>query len=337
MQAQLIGKTVDECILRILERIKKNKDPCILDVSVCLTNPAARFSLMPLINPAVGVIYGICALAGVNDDDVLKNDYMPEKTTKAFVKTMQGPLLRGYKAGLKTSVSLRTAAGSIGSNQTAGRIDQLSNAVEFLKTEHQAKIILHDPALKPDGKQELPCMPSMLNLFIENDCLSMDVYIDGMDISGFACYVAPVFTFIQQIIAMLLNVPLGNFTVKAESLFLNFETSEIEIDEMLDFVRSFKRMTVVDKDLYVENQAYDLRFIDNALRYLGDFANRVKEGDILVANPFPEGRHLRLFYDCAEALRAAEAVKQKLEIEGESVFYHPHLANYYNISSCKNI
>jgi len=309
--------------------MKKNKEAFLTRASIGLTNPVARFSLMRHINPAIGVIFGVCALAGANDDGVLKNIYMPESITEAFTKTMQGPLLRGYKAGLKTTASLRTAAGSIGSNKTTGRIDQLANAVEFLKTERQAKIVLHDPAQKPDAKT-----PCMANLYIDsNECLDMDVWIDDTDVHAFACYVVPVFTFIQQVVAMLINAPLGNFIVNTEFItaqgLAKYET-DYDLDDLMYYLKSFKRVTVVSKNLYFEKQAFDLRFIDNALRYLGDFAARVKEGDLLTANPFPDGKNLRLFYDCAEVLRAAEAENQKIDVKGDSIFHHPHLKIYFD-------
>lgn len=312
MQAQIIGKTVDECVIESLEILKRTETGIVLDapVSVRLTDPLARFSVMPEIEPAAGVVYGVCALAGKDYDKILDSPFAPKAVTEAFVKTRQGSCLRRFKSERET--------------------DQLDNAVKFLKIERQAKIVLHSPTVKPDASDVALFFPFALNLRLDEDnYLHMTAFVDHIDVYDYAAYITPVCALVQEIIALLAGAEPGSFTVIAESLAVSGGLTENEINDLIYDLGTSKDAPPIEKDLYREKDAVDLRYVDNALRYLIEFIGRAQSGDLLVANPFANGRPLKVFYDCAEAVRAAAAKIQGMEVDGDSTFLHPYLARYY--------
>jgi len=324
MQAQVIGNTVDECILKSIEKLKKNCLYIESPVSVCLKNPLARFSLIPSVNPVVGVIFGICTLAGINSDSLV--DFLSEYRIGGLDCTMQGPLFRGYKVGnYKAIVTLKNA---VGFADTEGKIDQLENVVENLKIHKRVKMILYDPS----SNSYQWAMPDLVNFFIIQGNLSVTVHLDSLEMfERFPCYIVPVFSFIQQIVASLVGVGIGELIVVADSMQA-CNCSEHEVDELYSFLKVFRKIPQIKKDCYKDSNTYDLRYIDNALRYLADFGHRVQEGDLMVNNPFSKGiSSIKVFYDYAEVLRSTKAKEQGLKVDGASTFLHPHLAYYYDI------
>jgi len=316
MKNLLFGETVDDCAEKIIKNLQQRKD-CEYMVSdqpinVCLTNPLARFSYFLGEDPAIGVVLGIAAIAGINVDDALS-----EKGV-SFKPFLQGPCIRGFNSESKPyHVTFKNSGARTGS------VDQLANAVSWLKENNHYSFVISllDPKKGVDGGSGIPVS---LNFFVDGENgekLNASVYTPVMDVSKhFLGYIAPVYTFIQQITAMILRKKLGRFYVLSDKIYC---TEDVVSDS--PSIRKLKEFK------YSDNKAFDLRYLDMAVQYAVDFFNRVRKGDLFVENPFKNTDVLTVFYDYCEAYRYSEANKKSIVWEEKPDIRHPQLSYYYDL------
>jgi hypothetical protein len=324
MQNLISGDTADDCLVQSLKNINwhgytdteaKTLHRLLRSPVICLTNPLARFSLYRIWDPRQGVILGICALAGINADDLISDFNL------TFMPFLPGPYFRGFNSEAKPYLVYLDKAGT-----RIGTIDQIALAVEFLKRTQDGSFIafLRDP--KKETDQGSGIAVSMRFYSDEVGRLAASVYVPELDlIKHFASYIIPTYTFVQQAVAILLGRKLGRFYILSDEVRYN----ECEISRAI-LAKAPLRIKGLEDFNYQESKEFDLRYLDMVIQHFMDFIRRVRGGDLLVENPFKNSGHLEVFRDYGEAFRYAEAVDRKVSWDGEHKIKHPQLARRYD-------
>jgi len=315
------GKDADDCLIKTLKVLKKHGSTVKTEhgtvyrsdypAVICLENPLMRFSFLPGKDPRKGIVLGLAALAGINNDGLLA------EFDKSF---LQGPPLRGFNGEYKPyNVSLKYAGRRI------GNIDQLAETVDRLAKNSPSSqhIGFLDPK-KIKYSDGVLCMG--LSNSPDKDSLDANVYVSDLDVCGvLADYVIPVFTFIQQIAASLLGKKLGKFHILSDAVrYAENEYSQSVLE------KSLPRVGETEFE-YRESKAFDLRYLDMTVQHLMDFLRRVQEGDLSVKNPFDGKGHLECFHDYGEAFRYGEAADRDISWDDKPQIIHPQLAYYYDL------
>ena len=326
MKNIISGETADDCLVKTLKILNWHgyAAPPLDDLSdeicrfphpsvICLTNPLARFSFFPRQDPRMGIAFGLCALAGVNTDDIL--------TTfgKLYKPFLPGPYFRGFNSEMNPyRVDLKNAGTRIGS------IDQLAEAVEFLKKNPQRSFIvsLRDPRKTIDNSGG--AVVAMRFYSGRNNSLSASVYVPELNVARhLVSIVIPTYTFIQQMIAHLLGRELGEFYIITDEVYAEKDVSRALLE------KSPPRIKALNEFSYQETKNFDFRYLDMAIQHIMDFVKRVRCGDLLVQNPFENcGPHLEVFHDYGEAFRYGEAIDRGMSRDtGKMRIRHPQLAH----------
>jgi hypothetical protein len=327
MRNLISGDTADECLVQTLRSINRHgcTDPGIetfhklpYPAAICLTNPLARFSLSSIWDPRAGIILGLCAFAGINADALITNFNL---TFKPF---LPGPYFRGFNSEVKPYlVDLKNAGTRL------GNVDQLAEAVDFLRKNPEGSFIssLRDPKKKTDQGSGI----AVSTRFFADTAgrLAASVYVPELDaVKHLVSYIIPTYTFIQQVLALLLDKRLGQFYILYDEVHYN----ECETSRAI-LAKSPSRIKGLRNFCYQESKAFDLRYLDMIIQHLIGFIRRIRDGDLLVENPFKNLGHLEVFRDYGEAFRYAEAVDRKISWGGEHEIKHPQLAHYYGFQS----
>jgi hypothetical protein len=323
MQKIIFGDTADDCLVKTIKAIKKygreaeSSEPLyfsLYPVVICLTNPLARFSLSPVYDAREGIILGICALAGVNSDDLITQFGIPLKPS------LPGPYFRGFNGDPAQNDVRFEMAGA-----RAGKIDQIQNAIEYLKKSPGGlfTISLFNPAKEADlGSGAAVSMQIYLD---GRGRLTSSVYVPKFDLmKEMVRNIIPTYTFIQQVIAVLVGKEIGQFYIISDTVYYSEDERdqgffEFPIPHLKD-LKTFK---------YTEIKEIDLRYLDMIIQHFVGFARRISSGDLLTPNPFDPFCHLEVFFDYAESLRYGEAVEKGISWEGDVKIKHSQLRFLY--------
>jgi hypothetical protein len=318
MQNLIFGDTADDCLVKTLKSLNRQKEafhhfshPAV----ICLTNQLARFSFLPEQDPREGVLLGLSALAGINTEDLLASFNL---TYKPF---LPGPCIRGFNSESKPyHVYLKNAGTRIGS------IDQLAGAVDFLKINPGSSftVSLRDPKKETDQGSGVA---ASIHFYGDYDArLAASVYVPELNVvKQLVSYIIPTYTFVQQIVALLIGKQPGRFYVVSDEIhYSESDTSRAILAESLPRIKGLREFT------YQEAKEFDLRYLDMVIQHLFDFIRRIRGGDLLVNNPFGSSGHLEAFCDYGEAFRYGEAVERNVSWDGELKIKHPQLAYFYD-------
>jgi hypothetical protein len=285
-------------------------------VSICLTNPLARFSFLPDQDPRRGIILGICAVAGINEDDLLS---VFHSACKPF---LPGPCFRSFNPDMRSyCVSLKNAG------SRAGHIDQLARAIDTLKRNpaDPFTVSLRDPRQSID--QGSGVAVSACFYFDHEFHLNASVYVPELDVvKQFAAFIIPTYTFVQQAVALLLGRKLGRFYVVSDRIqYVESDISQTILKKSVPRIQNMKDFE------YEETRELDLRYLDMVMQHLISFIQRIRSGDLLVENPFKHSGHLEMLHDYGEAFRYGEALDRDISWDSELGMKHPQLAYFYDL------
>jgi hypothetical protein len=326
MRNLISGDTADECLVKTLKAL--NRDGCAIaipalgtahyfscPVVISLENPLARFSFFHFWDPRESIILGLCAFAGINDDDLLPAFGL---TFKPF---LPGPYFRGFNSETNPyHVRLKNAGSRI------GNVDQLLIAVEHLKLYPGASftVSLRDPKKGTDHGSGI----AVSMRFYSDDAMRLcaSVYVPELEaIKQLVSYIIPTYTFVQQIVAYILGKKLGPFYIISDTVhYAECDESRIILTKPQPHIKGLRDFG------YQESKEFDLRYLDMIIQHLVGFIRRIRDGDLLVENPFKNPGHLEVFRDYGEVFRYAEAVDRKISWDGEHEIKHPQLAYYYD-------
>jgi hypothetical protein len=324
LQNLISGDTADDCLVTTLKRL--NRHGCATPftetfrcsphpVVVCLTNPLARFSFLPEQDPRSGILLGLSAFAGINTDNLITTFNL------TYPPFLPGPCIRGFNSEPKPyRVCLKNAGTRF------GNVDQLADAVDFLKRNPGRAFVisLRDPKKETDQGSGVAVS---IRFYEDSEArLAASVYVPEMDVvKQLVSYIIPTYTFIQQIVALFTGKHPGRFYVVSDEIYyFDDDVSRAILAKSLPRIKSLREFA------YQEAKEFDIRYLDMVIQHLFDFIRRIRNGDLLVNNPFRSSGHLEVFYDYGEAFRYGEAVERRVSWDGEPEIKHPQLAYYYN-------
>jgi thymidylate synthase len=254
----LIGMSKE--LLRVGVKRKTRGFDCIEmpnPILICIENPHDRFVTIKerKWNKMLPFVESLWILLGINDLDSLPGNYVNNlynfsdngKTWRAGY----GPRIRAF-SGLKNDYCISEPEHRNIFSGQVGVVDQLKFVVECFKRDpqsRQAVITISDPAkdcFETDGSLKItkdqPCSRSLhfqMNIYGQLDII---VDIRSNDILwGFSAVNVCNFSIIQEVVARILNVPVGKYYHKADNFhfYENFrdkivEFSELDLDKYSD-------------------------------------------------------------------------------------------------------
>ena len=346
-------ESVDEMLQRGIQALKKNgvdmtpawqRCKCKqypTPVVLTLKNPLARFCTMKSRkqNIALTVAESLWIASGMNDLDELPGHYAKAIYNYAdngkSYRAGYGPRIRFYnetKAQYYVRHQERTAYLSRG----VGYTDQLRFCIEQLKKDkftRQAVITIHDPNkddfdLNGDllKTKDTPCTRSVQFMCDSEGKLNCYVQMRSNDIlHGMSVINVAEFTFLQQIVAQICGLPLGQYSPIANSFHFYEDTKE-----MIDACGKEKIEPIAEmKSFSYAQEQIELKDFDKAIDIMLAYEAQLVRGEDLTAkNPFFVDRRLQVFSDYAEVFRLAQCRKHKVDpVNGE--FFHPQLQVLY--------
>lgn len=195
---------------------------------VTITDPTDRFIKNPARkwNKTLPVVETLWMLNGVNDlklpGTIVKNLYSFSDDGQ-FMRAGYGPRIRGF-SGIKGDYLVSDPAHKQFFSGSGGTVDQLKYVVEALikdPNSRQASITIHDPAKDCFiESKDIPCT-RLLHFMKVNGRLDMTVYMRSNDlIWGLSAVNVWNFTMIQEIVAMLVGMPIGHYHHYAANLHI---------------------------------------------------------------------------------------------------------------------
>jgi len=345
--------SVDEMLQKGLQAIKKSgvdRKPewqrCVCHeyptpVVLTLTNPLARFCTLKnrKQNVALTVAESIWIMSGMNDLDELPGHYAKAiynytDDGKSY-RAGYGPRIRFFNE-TKAQYYIRHQERTAFLSRGVGYSDQLRFCIEQLKKDkftRQAVITIHDPN-KDDfdlngnllSTKDTPCTRSVQFMCDSEGKLNCYVHMRSNDIlHGMSVINVAEFTFLQQIIAQVCGLPLGQYFHIANNFHYYDDLEDLVKNCLKEKIEPIPEMS----DFSYAQEQIELKDVDKAIDIMLAYEAQLLRGEDLTAkNPFFVDRRLQVFSDYAEVFRLAQCKKRKVDpVNGE--FFHPQLQVMY--------
>lgn len=242
-------------------------------VTMILSDPSRRVVNNPARkwNPYLGFAETLWILNGVNEltvpGSVVKNLYNFSDDGR-YMRAGYGPRLRGFNT--LSSDYKRHEPGS------GGGIDQLEFIIGLLRNDNnsrQAGITIHDPNKDTDRiTKDIPCT-RLLQFQIVDGKLDLTVFLRSNDlIWGLSAVNVFNFTMIQEVVSLLVGVPMGKYIHIANNLHIYHDHIKM-LDEIIDSYNPT-----------IESYHYD----GCKLSY-NDFMNELKLAFVIIENGIENG------------------------------------------------
>jgi len=320
-------QTVDE-ILRdtqglLIQNHDSRKDPGCTELPAPilfeLANPMARFSCNADNKKFVAdsVAESLYLVSGMNGTDFIypfRQERGLTENVKKYEKALGTELrFQGQKSenvlDYRKSNSLR--------QRSIGFTDQLARTVEILKSRKDYGTVIQFSSI------ENPLIVHYAWFRVNYGRL--DMLISAGDVDDFTelySYIIAPFTFLQQIISELTNIPMGSARFMIGHLYSSSLTHP-------KFLRSLKIPIINTHDFQYPESGLTLRDVDTLISIMVEFVERLDENSLNRANPFDGDDRVQLWQDYAEVFRAWKAEQLNYKVKMEQNFYHPQLRFIY--------
>lgn len=272
-------------------------------VTVCLLNPLDRYVTIPARkwNKVLPFAELAWLLMGYNDLDVLPGNYVKNlynfSDNGRTWRAGYGPRIR-FMNGFKTDYDIGSKLdGNIVSGYI-GMTDQLKYVVDVLNKDpysRQAVIEIADPVkdnFDEDGNlkvtKDQPCT-RLLNFQNRNGALDLTVYMRSNDlIWGFSAVNVFNFTFMLEIVAGMVGLPVGNYYHVANNLHV--------YEDKMDMVHEIANSGIPKGGSHFYNlKGLTLKKLDSNLEKLHNYEYQLRIGSTTLMPNF----EFDLFYDWA--------------------------------------
>ena len=168
-----------------------------------LRNPRARVLLAHgrYINPAFAIAEALWILSGTHDPWIFDyNSNLKQFANDGILRGAYGPRIRSW----------------------AGHIDQLKRARDILMKDRESRraiVQIYDPASVQEDDLDVPCTITH-HFLIRNGCLHLFTTMRGQDVWLGLPYDVFYNTFLQELMAGWLDVDLGSYFYRADSLHI---------------------------------------------------------------------------------------------------------------------
>jgi len=281
-----------------------------------LDNPLARFSCNPnnkelLAKSAAESIY---LLSGMNGVDFIYPFRGLVENVKKYEKSL-GAKLRFL--GLENQLLDYSYSSSLRQKVTNTFEDQLAGVINRLESKKYT-----DAVVSFSSTKEI-LMVHLVKFSVAQDKLNMLIFAGSVDsLNEFYTELIAPFTFLQQIVSTILNIPLGNSQFVIENLYAHSYS-------LAEHIRNFKTPIINMHDFQYPKGSLTLRDIDTLVSIMVEFVGRLDENNLNRANPFERDDRVMLFSDYAEIFRVWKAEQLGYKVEMEQCFYHPQLRFIY--------
>lgn len=301
-------------------------------VLFCIENPRDRFITINerKWNKYLGWIESLWLWQGINSMEMVgsyvKNLYTFSDDGK-FMRAGYGPRMRGYNGSSSDYEYSKSFIGENGDLCFGGEtIDQIKFVVEKLKQDpnsRQASITIHDPMkdnFEPDGSlkktKDTPCTRTIQFMIVDGklDCTvtmrANDIWWGTTAVNVFN------FTLMQEIIAMILGVPVGKYYHFANNLhyYRDLEEKVMEVAELNsdDYYIPYE---------YPENEQISLRDVDKQISYISELEECSRNGKPFGSTVYSELKPF--FRDWLNAIHKRNNKDAELE------FHNPQMKEIY--------
>lgn len=249
-------------------------------VLICIENPRDRFITVPerKWNKTLGWIESLWLWQGINSMDMVgsyvKNLYNFSDDGK-FMRAGYGPRMRGYNGELEDYTYDKPQFNTKGEMEFKNCVDQVKFVIEKLKQDpnsRQASITIHDPVkdnFELDGSlkktKDTPCTRTIQFMMVDGklDCTvtmrSNDIWWGTSAVNVFN------FSLLQEIIAMVLGVPVGKYYHFANNLHYYSD-----LEEMVNSVSTLNTDDYYKHYEYPDNGNITLEEVDYQIRYIAE-------------------------------------------------------------------
>lgn len=297
----------------------------------CVENPSDRFVTVKerKWNKYLGWIESLWLWQGINSMDMVgsyvKNLYTYSDDGK-YMRAGYGPRMRGYNGDSKDYEYHSPMFNENGELDFGNTVDQIKFVIEKLKQDpnsRQASITIHDPMkdnFESDGSlkvtKDTPCTRTIQFMIVDGklDCTvtmrSNDLIFGASAVNVFN------FSLLQEIIAMVLGVPVGKYYHFANNLhyYDNLEGMVNSIAELNpdDYYKPYE---------YPENEQITLVEVDKQISYVAGLEECSRNG-----KPFDSTVYSLLkpfFKDWINAIHRRNNKEDELE------FNNPQMSEFY--------
>ena len=296
LKAQNLNQAVIMCCQKLIEKGVARKTrgfDCIEipePVMIEIANPCDRYVTIKerKWNKYLGFVESLWLAQGINSME-MPSVYLKRLTTFSddgkYMRAGYGPRIRKYN-GNPYQYQVDDMMSQSNNKMTIMTVDQLDFVLDILKKDinsRQALISIHDPAkddydIDNDMKllvtKDQPCT-RLLQFMMVDGKLNLTVYIRSNDlIWGFSAVNVFNFTFMQEYVASLLNVPVGKYYHVANNMHI--------YSDFLDMTKAISLLNVEDyvtkEPWYYDRMDISLEEFDDELFNLVEFETDLRRG-----------------------------------------------------------